>query len=120
MNNKIVVSLHTAGTQANIILSKVPQSRNVSAGALVEFICATEESGVSLLGISTTPIFAGQISMPVALPNGGRQEMLSFIAPSKHNNITIVCSAIRSHDFNLTTAILMIQGTIIDCMSLSK
>ena len=103
------------GAQANIILSKFPQSRNVSARALVEFTCVTEESGVTSFGITTIPPIIGQISVLDVLPSGGRQQTLSFIAPSEHNNITIVCSAIKSPDFNETTAILMIQGTIIDC-----
>ena len=101
-------------TYADIILSKVPHSRNVSAGALVEFTCATEESGVTSFGITTTPPFAGQISIHVALPNGGRQQTLSFFAPSEHSSITITCVAIRIPDVNETTAILTIQGKIIN------
>ena len=103
-----------AVTHADIILSKVPQSRNVSAGAWVEFTCATEESGVTSFGMTTTPPFAGQIPTSAALPDGGRQQTLSFTAPSEHSIITITCVAIRSPDFIETTAILMIQGKIIN------
>ena len=85
-----------------------------SAGTLVEFTCATEESGVTSFGITTTPPFADQTSISDALPKGGRQKTLSFIAPSEHKNITITCVAIRFPDVNETTAMLMIQGKIIN------
>ena len=99
----------------NIVLSKVPQSRNVSAGESVEFMCATEERGVNALFLSTSPSFSGQISMPVGtLPNEGRKQILSFIAPSEHSSIVVTCAAVRGPDVNETKAILMIQGKIIN------
>ena len=112
INNFVKLNIFT-GTQANIILSKVPQSRNVSAGELVEFTCATEESGVTSFAITTTPQFGGQTLAPGALPNGGRQRTLRFIAPSEHTNITITCVAKRNEYVKVTTATLMIQGKII-------
>ena len=78
----------------------------------MEFTCATEESGVIAFSITTTPPFAGQISVTDALPNGGRQQTLSFIAPSEYSSITITCVAVRLPDINETTAILMTQGKI--------
>ena len=105
----------STGTHATIILSKVPQPRNVSAGESVEFTCATEESGVNSLILSTSPSFSGQISMPAdTLPNGGRQQMLSFVAPSEYSSIVITCAAVRSPDVNETKATLMIQGKTIN------
>ena len=80
----------------------------------MEFTCATEESGVTSFGLTTTPPFADQFSISVALPNGGIQQVLSFVAPSEHTNITITCVAFRLPDVNETTAILMIQGKIIN------
>ena len=53
----------------------------------------------------------------VLLPNGDRQLTLSFITPSEHQLINIVCIASRINimqgvvEFNQSTAILMIQGT---------
>ena len=92
-------------TQANIILSKLPQSRNVSAHTLVEFTCATEESGVNTLVISTEPSVAHHESTSIDLPNGGKQHQLSIIVPSEHSSITIRCTAFRPPDINQTTAI---------------
>ena len=101
------------GAHAGIILSTVPQSRNVSAGALVEFTCATEESGVTSFVMTTTPPFAGQ-TLITGNESIHRKQILKFIAPSEHTNITIRCAAFRHPDVNETTAILMIQGKIIN------
>ena len=52
----------------------------------------------------------------VILSNGERQLTLSFIAPSEHQLINIVCIATRINtmqgvvEVNTSTAILMIQG----------
>ena len=85
----------------------------------MEFTCATEESGVTSLVISTVPSVAHHESTSIDFPNGGRrQHILNFIAPSEHSSITILCTAVRIPDVNQTTAILMIQGKI--GLSLSK
>ena len=116
MMHLVKIILYFTGTQANIKLSKLPQSRNVSAGALVEFTCATEESGVTSLAISTLPSVPHHESVSTDLPSGGKQHTLSFIVPSEHSYITILCTVVRIPDVNQTTAILMIQGKIIlDC-----
>ena len=88
----------------------IPQSRNVSAGTLVELTCATEESGVTSFGISTTPELKHSNSVRLNLPNGGRQHTLGFMALSEHSSIIVTCSAIRLPDVNETTAIMMVQG----------
>ena len=109
-----ILYFYFTGVQANIILSKLPQSRNVSAGALVEFTCATEESGVTSFAIITIPSVPHHESISTDLPSGGRQHTLSFIVPFENSNITILCIAVRIPDVNQTTAILRIQGKIID------
>ena len=101
------------GTQSVITLSTVPKSRNVSAGTVVEFTCATEESGV-ILAVTATPTVAGSVANLTDLPNGGNQFTLSFTAPSEHSSITIACVAIRSPDVFQVTALLMIQGNMAD------
>ena len=88
----------------------IPQSRNVSAGTLVELVCATEESGVTTFGMTTTPELEHGNSVRLNLPNGGRQHTLSFIALSEHSSVTVTCIALRLPDVNETTAVLMIQG----------
>ena len=98
-----------------ILLSDTPQSRNVSAGTLVEFTCATPETGLAAFAMSTDVILGNTMSNDVMLPNGDRQLTLSFIAPSKHQLITISCVAARINtmgmvEVNQSTAILMIQG----------
>ena len=104
--------IYFTGAQANILLSKLPQSRNASAHTLVEFTCATEESGVTSLVISTEPSVAHHESISTDLPNGGKQHQLSIIVPSEHSYIIIKCTAVRIPDVNQTTAILRIQGMI--------
>ena len=76
----------------------------------MELTCATEESGVTSFGISTTPELENGNSVRLNLPNGGRQHTLSFMALSEHSSITVVCIAIRLPDVNETTAIMMVQG----------
>ena len=105
----------STGVQAVIILSNTPQSKNVSAGTLVEFTCATPETGLTAFAISTDVTLANTMSNDVPLPNGDRQLTLSFIAPSEHQFINIACIATRINtmgmvEFNQSTAIMMIQG----------
>ena len=111
-HEKHIVNIYfiSPGTQSGILLSVTPQSRNVSAGTFVELVCATEESGVTSFGISTTPELEHSNSVRLNLHNGGRQHTLSFIALSEHSSITVTCIAIRLPDVNETAAMLMIQG----------
>ena len=76
----------------------------------MELVCATEESGVTTFGLSTTPEIGQSNSVRLNLPNGGRKQTLNFMAPSEHSSIIVTCLAIRLPDVNETTAILMIQG----------
>ena len=108
--------LISTGIQAVIILSTTPQSTNVSADTLVEFTCATPETGLQSFAISTDVTIGNTMSNDVILPNGDRQLTLSFIAPSKHQLINIACIVTRLNtmsmfEVNSSTAILMIQGT---------
>ena len=99
---------------ADIILSDTPQSRNVSAGTKVVFTCATPENG--LTSFTLTPGLTLGNTIEMILPNGDRQLMLSFIAPSEYQMLTISCVATRVNnmgileDFNTSAAVLMIQG----------
>ena len=103
--------MYHAGTQSVITLSAVPKSRNVSVGTLVEFTCASEESGVTM-GITTTPTVVGSVANQTDLPNGGNMFSLSFTAPQQHSSITVTCLAIRGSDIIQSTALLMIQGNM--------
>ena len=99
---------------ADILLSVIPQSRNISAGTLVEFTCATPETG--LTSFTLTPGIALGNTMEIMLPNGDRQLTLSFIAPPEYQMLTISCVATRVNnmgmlvDINTSAAVLMIQG----------
>ena len=98
-----------------VILSDTPQSRNVSEGTLVEFMCATPETRLASFTITTDVTLVNTMSSDVILPNGDRQLTLSFIAPSEHQLINIACIASRFNAMsmlvvNTSTAILMVQG----------
>ena len=101
---------------ADIILSDTPQSRNVSAGTLVEFTCATPETGLTAFTLTTDITLGNTMSNDVILSNGERQLTLSFIAPPEHQMLTILCVATRVNNmgmvenFKTSVAILMIQG----------
>ena len=96
-----------------------PQSRNVSAGTMVEFTCAAPASELTSFGITTTPIVEGSVNGGSDLLNGDRKVTLNFIAPSDQISINIACVATTSTGFNQSFAVLMIQGkyTIIDYYS---
>ena len=103
------------GFKGVIILSDTPQSRNVSAGTLVEFTCATPETGLLAFTITTDVALVNTMNNDVILSNGDRQLTLSFIAPSEHQLINIVCIASRFNamsmlDVHTSSAMLMIQG----------
>ena len=92
------------------MFSTTPQSRNVSAGTMVEFTCAVPANGLTSFGIIVTPPVGGSVVDGSDLPNGDRLVTLSFIAPSDQANISIVCVAFKGTDLNQSSAVLMIQG----------
>ena len=92
------------------MFSATPQSRNVSAGTMVEFTCAAPASGLTSFGISTTPPVGGSVIDDNILSNGDRQVTLNFIAPSDQTSISIFCVATTTTEFNQSLAVLMIQG----------
>ena len=92
------------------MFSTTPQSRNVSAGTMVEFACAAPASGLTSLGLITTPTVGGSVVGGSDLPNGDRLVTLNFIAPSDQTSISIVCFAAAPTGFNQSLAVLMIQG----------
>ena len=100
---------------ADIVLSTTPQPRNVSVGTMVEFVCATPESGLDTFLLTITPSVDGLVSATTdtVLANGDRQLTLSFIVPSEPSNINIQCLALRvgtTTDVTRIDIALMIQG----------
>ena len=104
------IKLGIFGNAAGLVLSTTPQSRNVSAGTMVEFTCAAPASGLTSFSISTTPTVGGSVTDGSDLPNGDRLITLSFIAPSDQTSISIVCVVTTTTGFNQSLAVLMIQG----------
>ena len=93
------------------LLSTTLQSRNASAGSLVEFTCATPETGLTVFSLTTTPHIDG--SDTVVTYNGGTQYTLSFVAPVapvQHSVINIACVAVKGTVVDQSIAVLMIQG----------
>ena len=90
------------------MFSITPQSRNVSAGTMVEFKCAAPASGLTSFAITSTPPVGSSAGSD--LPNGDRQVTLSFIAPSDQSNIDTSCVAATTTAFNQSFAVLKIQG----------
>ena len=70
------------------MLSTTPQPRNVSVGTMVEFVCATPESGLNTYLLTITPSVDGLVSASTDTVLA-RQLTLSFIAPSEPNNIKL-------------------------------
>ena len=101
---------YSASCAAGVLFSITPQSRNVSAGTMVEFTCAAPASGLTSFGINANPTVEGSVVGGSDLTNGDRLVTLNFIAPSDQTNISIVCAAITSTGFDQSFAVLMIQG----------
>ena len=93
-----------------MLFSTTPQSRNVSAGTMVEFLCAAPASGLTSFAITITPEIGSSDTVDIILSNGDRQETLSFIAPSDQTSISIACVATTATAFNQSFAVMMIQG----------
>ena len=91
------------------LLSVTPESRNVSAGTLVEITCASPESGLNFFSLTTTPQVDGSNTV-VTHPNGSTQHTLSFIAPSQNSTIDISCIAVKGTFVDQSKSVLMIQG----------
>ena len=94
------------------MFSTTPQSRNVSAGTMVEFTCAAPANGLTSLGLITTPTVGSSTTDGSDLPNGVRLLTLNFIAPSDQTSISIFCVVTTNTGFNQSFAVLMIQGNI--------
>ena len=98
------------------LLSATPESRNVSAGTLVEISCATPETGLTVFSLTTTPHIDGSATV-VTHPNGGTQHMLSFIAPVQHSIINIACVVVKGTVSDQSIAVLIIQGeSVSECI----
>ena len=98
------------GNKAVIILSVAPESRNVSEGKMVEFSCATPDSGVNLGWITVPPnvdVGTPVVSTP---PGGGKLSVVSFTATAQQNNLYVICLAVKIPNSNHTTALLLVQG----------
>ena len=106
----LLPSLLIIGSKAGISLSVVPQSRNVSEGKLVEFSCATPDTGVNF-SWKTIPHVVTTTINNTLLPDGGKLSSLSFNATAQHNNTLIKCLAIKVPNVNQSTAaLLLVQG----------
>ena len=92
------------------MFSTTLQSRNISAGTMVEFTCAAPVNGLTTFSISTNPTVEGSVVGGSDLPNGDRLITLNFIAPSDQTSISIACVATTTTGFNQSLAVLMIQG----------
>ena len=97
------------GSCVGQLLSASPESKNVSAGTLVMFICATPETGLTAFSLTITPHIDGSDTV-VTHPNGDTQHTLSFIAPVQHSTINIACFALKGMVSDQGIAVLMIQG----------
>ena len=98
------------GSKAVITLSVTPESRNVSEGKMVEFTCATPDTGVTLAW-TITPNVGAITPVDTDLPGGGKQSVLSFTATAQHNNTLITCLAVNgTTNGNQSTALLLVQG----------
>ena len=102
-----------------MLFSTTPQSRNVSAGTMVEFTCAAPASGLTSLGIiiTTPPVGSSDDNI---LPNGDRQVTLSFIAPSDQTSINIVCVAGTTDGFFSSSAVVLYKVPINFSTSLTQ
>ena len=93
------------------LLSTIPVSRNVSAGTLVQIICASPETGLDIFSLTTTTHIDGSDTV-VTHPNGGTQLtlMISFIVPVQHSTIDILCIAVKGAVVDQSISVLTIQG----------
>ena len=99
--------LITIGTDAGIVLSIFPVSRNVSEGKMVEFSCASPETGV-YFSWNTLPNVGPFIIDDTTLPGGSILRFTTTTA--QHNNTIVRCTATKDTSANISTALLLIQG----------
>ena len=96
------------GTTA-VSISLAPESRNVSEGKMVEFSCASPDSGAMLSWnyephVETTNRTDGLYNDVGVLSN------VSFIATAQQNNTLIRCIAYKEMSSNESIAVLLVQG----------
>ena len=105
------------GSCVGQFLSATPESRNVSAGTLVEFSCSSPETGLNFFSLTTIPHIDGSDTV-VTYPNEGTQHTLSFIAPVQCSIVNISCIGVKGGVVDQSKSVLMIQGKpISECMN---
>ena len=104
---------HHVGSAGVLILTTTPESRNISEGKIASFSCATQNSGVFLSWQTIPPNI--DVGTPVVStpPEGGKLSVLSFTATAQHNNLSIICNAVKVPSSNQSTALLLVQGKLI-------
>ena len=103
---------HHVGS-AGVIFTTTPESRNISEGRIASFSCAIRDSGVFVSWHTVPPNI--DIGTPVVStpPGGGKLSVLSFTATAQHNNLSLICNAVKVPSSNQSTALLLVQGKLI-------
>ena len=99
-----------AGTTVVIILSVTPESRNVSEGKMVEFSCASPNTGVGFSWSTIPHVGTTMIEPDNTSPELGKLSTLRFTASSQQNNTQVICFAVIGTNSNQSTALLLVQG----------
>ena len=98
------------GTTAVIILSVTPESKNVSEGTMVEFSCASPDTGVEFSWSTKPHVQTTERGMDRTNPDVGKLSTFSFTASAQQNNTQIICTVFVNSTSNQGTALLLVQG----------
>ena len=104
-----ITMCNATGTQATIIFSTIPKSKNVSEHTTVTFECSTAENGLNLFTLTTTP--PATVASSSSLLNGVKKLTLTITDTNGHKSILVNCIAKRNEEHNQSIAFLKIQGT---------
>ena len=87
---------------------EVPVSQNASAGQMVEFSCATDNSQ-EIITWNTMPHIPQPHTKKMSLPAGGKRSVFMITAV---NNTHVMCIVTDTNTANgmINTALLLVQG----------
>ena len=89
-------------------VTEVPVSQNASAGQLVVFSCATNDSN-QFVTWDTVPHIGNDIEMEESFPTGGERSVIVFTAMRDTNVICVVVNTVLNN-VTINSANLLVQG----------
>lgn len=111
MKFAVVILFGIFGSISSEVLSTIPQSKNVTVGSEVEFLCGTNDSSLNVIWFHSEDVTATQIRED--LPEGGYIMKLQVTALVEYNDSRYSCYLLNGiNQLALEEVTLLVQGKL--------